>query len=75
MVNDQVGVNGRKIDLIALDDRYIPAKTVEATRRLVEPGQVLPMFGQLGTPTNIAVWQYLNAHHIPQLLVTTVRTA
>ncbi len=71
MVNDRGGINGRKIDLIALDDGYIPAKTVEATRRLVELDQVLLMYGQLGTPTNIAVRPYLNAHHIPQLFVTT----
>ena len=61
MVNEHGGVNGRKIDLIALDDGYIPAKTVEATRRLVELDQVLFMYGQLGTPTNIAVQPYLNA--------------
>jgi ABC-type branched-subunit amino acid transport system substrate-binding protein len=71
MVNEQGGVNGRKIDLIALDDGYIPAKTVEDTRRLVELDRVLFMYGQLGTPTNIAVEPYLNAHHIPQLFVTT----
>jgi branched-chain amino acid transport system substrate-binding protein len=71
MVNDQGGINGRKIDFIALDDGYIPAKTVEATRRLVELDQVLLMYGQLGTPTNIAVRPYLNEHHIPQLFVTT----
>ncbi len=71
MVNDQGGVDGCKIDFIAIDDGYIPAKTVEATRRLVELEQVLLMCGQLGTPTNIAVRPYLNMHHIPQLFVTT----
>jgi branched-chain amino acid transport system substrate-binding protein len=71
MVNDRGGINGRKLDFIALDDGYIPAKTVEATRRLVELDQVLLMYGQLGTPTNIAVRPYLNAHHVPQLFVTT----
>jgi branched-chain amino acid transport system substrate-binding protein len=70
-VNDQGGVNGRKIEFIALDDGYIPAKTVEATRRLVELDQVLLMYGQLGTPTNIAVRPYLNDHQVPQLFVTT----
>jgi branched-chain amino acid transport system substrate-binding protein len=70
-VNARGGVNGRAIELIALDDGYIPAKTVEATRRLVELDQVLFLYGQLGTPTNIAVRPYLNAHRIPQLFVTT----
>lgn len=70
-VNDKGGVNGRKINLIALDDGYIPAKTVEDTRRLVELDHVLFMYGQLGTPTNIAVEPYLNKRRIPQLFVTT----
>lgn len=71
MVNDQGGVNGRKINLIALDDGYIPAKTVEDVRRLVELDRVLFMYGQLGTPTNIAVEPYLNVHKVPQIFVTT----
>ncbi|HUB97601.1 MAG TPA: ABC transporter substrate-binding protein [Stellaceae bacterium] len=70
-INDQGGVNGRKINFIALDDGYSPPKTVELTRRLVEQDKVLLMFGQLGTPTNIAVRPYLNARKIPQLFVTT----
>jgi ABC-type branched-subunit amino acid transport system substrate-binding protein len=71
MVNERGGVNGRKIEFVALDDGYIPARTVEDTRRLVELDQVLLMYGQLGTPTNIAVRPYLNARRIPQLFVTT----
>src|SRR6478609_3542480 len=40
-VNKAGGINGRQIKLIALDDGYIPPKTVEATRRLVEDDNVL----------------------------------
>ena len=47
-VNDEGGINGRKIVFISLDDGYSPPKTVEATRRLVEQDQVLLMFGSLG---------------------------
>lgn len=71
MINDQGGVNGRKINFIALDDGYQPPKTVEDTRRLVEQDQVLLMYGQLGTPTNVAVRPYLNSKKVPQLFVTT----
>ena len=71
MINDQGGVNGRKINFIALDDGYMPPKTVEQTRRLVEQDQVLFMYGQLGTPTNVAVRPYLNSKKVPQLFVTT----
>jgi ABC-type branched-subunit amino acid transport system substrate-binding protein len=75
MVNDQGGVNGRKIDFVALDDGYQPPKTVEETRRLVEQDQVLLMYGQLGTPTNLAVRPYLNSKKVPQLFVTTGSTS
>ncbi|HLI20737.1 MAG TPA: ABC transporter substrate-binding protein, partial [Stellaceae bacterium] len=71
MINDKGGVNGRKINFIALDDAYQPPKTVEQTRRLVEQDQVLLMYGQIGTPTNVAVRPYLNNKKVPQLFVTT----
>ncbi|MDB5568704.1 MAG: branched-chain amino acid transporter substrate-binding protein, partial [Tardiphaga sp.] len=36
MLNDNGGINGRKVEFMTLDDGYAPAKTVEQTRRLVE---------------------------------------
>ena len=41
MVNDQGGVNGRKINFITRDDGYSPPKTVEIVRHLVEEEKVL----------------------------------
>ncbi|HEY3919948.1 MAG TPA: ABC transporter substrate-binding protein [Stellaceae bacterium] len=70
-LNDQGGINGRKIDFISLDDGYQPPKTVELSRRLVEQDQVLAMFGSEGTPTQVAVQPYLNNKKIPQLFVLT----
>src|SRR5579862_6131562 len=71
MINDQGGVNGRKIEFTSLDDGYSPPKTVELTRRLVEQEKVLAMSGSEGTPTQVAVQPYLNSHKIPQLFVLT----
>ena len=71
MVNEQGGINGRKIDFISLDDSYSPPKTVEQTRRLVEQDQVLFIFNGLGTPTSAAVQKYLNAKKVPQLFIST----
>ncbi len=34
MINERGGINGRKVNLISLDDGYAPPKTVEQTRRL-----------------------------------------
>src|SRR5262249_17967236 len=74
VLNEQGGINGRKIDFISLDDGYTPPKTVEQTRKLVEDDQVLFMFGSLGSPTNAAVQKYLNAKKIPQLFITAGAT-
>src|SRR4051812_9597329 len=69
MINDQGGINGRKINFISYDDAYSPAKAVEQTRKLVESDEVLFVFGPLGTPSNTAIMKYLNAKKIPQLFV------
>ena len=71
MINEAGGVNGRKINLISLDDGYSPPKTVEQVRRLVEQEQVAFLFNTLGTPPNAAIRQYLNDNKIPQLFVAT----
>ncbi|BBK31085.1 amino acid/amide ABC transporter substrate-binding protein (HAAT family) [Stella humosa] len=73
-VNDEGGINGRKISYVTLDDGYSPPKTVEQTRRLVEQDNVLLMFQQLGTPSNTAVHKYLNGKKVPQLFVATGAT-
>src|SRR5262249_30652097 len=55
MINEQGGVNGRKINYISLDDAYSPPKTVEQIRRLVESDEVLFLVNPVGTATNMAV--------------------
>ena len=71
MVNDAGGINGRKIDLVSLDDGYSPPKTVEVVRQLVEQDKVLCTFNTLGTPTNTAIHRYMNQKKVPQLFVAT----
>jgi branched-chain amino acid transport system substrate-binding protein len=71
MINEQGGINGRKINLISLDDAYSPPKTVEQVRRLVEDEKVAFLFNTLGTPPNLAIRQYLNDNKVPQLFVAT----
>ena len=74
MVNDQGGVNGRKINFITYDDSYSPPKTVEMARKLVEQDQVLLLFQTLGTPSNTAIQKYMNTQKVPQLHVATGAT-
>ena len=70
-INDEGGINGRKINFISLDDAYSPPKTVEMVRRLVEQDEVLLVFQPLGTPSNSAIMKYMNARKVPQLFVAS----
>jgi ABC-type branched-subunit amino acid transport system substrate-binding protein len=69
MLNEKGGINGRRVNLITLDDSYSPPKTVEQTRKLIEQEKVAFMFDPLGTPTGVAVRKYLNDRKIPQLFI------
>jgi branched-chain amino acid transport system substrate-binding protein len=74
MINEQGGINGRKVNLIQYDDAYNPPKTVEQVRKLVEGDEVLTTFQIIGTPPNAAVQKYLNENKVPQLLASTGAT-
>jgi branched-chain amino acid transport system substrate-binding protein len=74
MINENGGINGRKINFVSYDDAYSPPKAVEQVRKLVESDEVLVVFNPLGTPSNTAIQKYLNAKKIPQLFVATGAT-
>src|SRR4051812_42041568 len=69
MINDQGGINGRKINFISYDDAYSPPKSVEQPRKLVESDEVFIDFAPLGTASNAAIQKYLNQKKVPQLFV------
>jgi ABC-type branched-subunit amino acid transport system substrate-binding protein len=71
MLNEKGGINGRKVNLISLDDGYAPPKTVEQTRRLVESEEVALIFSSIGTAHNTAIAKYLQAKNIPQLFLAS----
>jgi ABC-type branched-subunit amino acid transport system substrate-binding protein len=73
-LNEQGGINGRKINLVSLDDAYSPPKAVEQARKLVEEENVLALFQPLGTPSNTAIQKYLNQKGVPQLFVSSGAT-
>jgi branched-chain amino acid transport system substrate-binding protein len=70
-INEEGGVNGRKINYVSYDDGYSPPKAVEMARKLVEQDEVLLIFNSLGTPSNSAIQKYMNAKKVPQLFVAT----
>ena len=71
MLNEQGGINGRKINLISLDNGYNPPKALEQTRKLVEEANVLAIAGFLGTAPNTSVQKYLNGKKVPNLFLTS----
>jgi len=71
MINDEGGINGRKIKFISYDDAYSPPKAIEQARKLVESDEVLLIFQSLGTPSNSAIMKYMNTKRVPQLFVAS----
>jgi branched-chain amino acid transport system substrate-binding protein len=74
-VNAKGGVGGRKISFQTLDDAYEPPKAVQNARRLIEQEQVFALFNTLGTPNNLAIWDYVNQQKVPHLFVATGASA
>jgi ABC-type branched-subunit amino acid transport system substrate-binding protein len=74
MINEQGGINGRMLRMISLDDGYVPPKTVELTRRLIEEDNVAFLFNTLGTPTTNATRKYVNSKKVPQLFIASGAT-
>jgi branched-chain amino acid transport system substrate-binding protein len=70
-INDEGGVNGRKINFISYDDAFSPPKTVEQTRKLIDSDEVLVIFGAAGTASNSAIMPYMNRLKVPQLFVAS----
>src|SRR6266576_4787888 len=71
MLNEKGGINGRKVNLISLDNAFSPPKAVEQARKLVEDDGVLADVGTVGTPPNAAVSKYPNSKGVPSLFLTS----
>jgi branched-chain amino acid transport system substrate-binding protein len=71
MINDQGGINGRKIDFISYDDGFSPPKTIEQARKLVESDEVFVLFNVVGTAGNSAIQKYVNLKKVPHLFISS----
>jgi len=70
MLNEKGGINGRKVNLLSLDNAFSPPKALEQTRKLVEDDEVLADVGTVGTVPNIAIQKYLNQNKIPHVFAS-----
>ena len=74
-VNQNGGVNGRKIKLITYDDEFKPAKTVANAKLLVERDNAMALVGVLGTPTVLAAYEYLQEKRVPMIGALSISDA
>src|SRR5215211_2623271 len=70
-VNAKGGVDGRKINFKTLDDGYEPPRALQNAKRLIQQDKVFALFNTLGTPNNLAIWDYVNQQKVPHLYVAT----
>jgi ABC-type branched-subunit amino acid transport system substrate-binding protein len=70
-VNAHGGIYGRKIKYMYLDDGYDPSKTVSVVHQLVLQDNVFAVFDGLGTPTHLAVVNFLNSSKVPDVFVAS----
>jgi len=72
-VNDNGGVNGRKVQLVVKDDSYVPTLAVAKTNDLILKDKVFATVGQLGTANNEAIASSVNLGRrgIPSLFINT----
>lgn len=70
MLNEKGGINGRKINLISLDNAFSPPKAIEQTRKLVDDDGVLAEVGTVGTTPNVAIQKYLNGAKVPHVFIS-----
>jgi branched-chain amino acid transport system substrate-binding protein len=75
MINEQGGINGRKVRFIYENDSYQPAKTVAAVKKMVEEDKVFALVAGLGTANNLAVMDYLVQNNVPHVAPATGSTA
>ncbi len=63
-INAKGGVNGQKIELVSLDDKFDPKLAAENARKLIEEQNVVAMFLTRGTPHTEAIIPLLEKHNV-----------
>lgn len=61
----------RKIKFLTEDDGYEPSRTVTAAHKLIEQDKVFALYSTLGTPPNLAIWDYVNKVKVPQVFIAS----
>lgn len=63
-INEQGGINGRKLELKIEDSGYDPKRAVLAAQKLVNQDKIFAMVGHIGTAQNVATFPVLFAKNV-----------
>ena len=63
-INGKGGVNGQKVELISLDDKFDPKLAAENASKLIEEKKVVAMFLTRGTPHTEAIIPILDKYNV-----------
>jgi branched-chain amino acid transport system substrate-binding protein len=66
-INDQGGINGRKIKLVAEDNQYTPAGGVNGSKKLITVDKVFAIPYSIGSAPTVAIKDYINKEAVPVL--------
>ena len=64
-VNEKGGVNGKKIELVSVNDMYVPDKTVDGLLKLVEEQKIFAVIGTIGTSNGVSIMHIVKEHKLP----------
>jgi ABC-type branched-subunit amino acid transport system substrate-binding protein len=70
-VNKRGGVHGQTIELVALDDGFVPSTAADNARKLIVEKHVLALFMSRGTPHTQAIQPLLTQYKIPLVAPST----
>ncbi|MCX7619370.1 MAG: ABC transporter substrate-binding protein, partial [Acidimicrobiales bacterium] len=70
-VNDQGGINGKKITIVTKNDDYESAKTKTNAQELIDKDKVFALFNLVGTPNNLGIRSDMNEACVPNLFAAT----
>jgi branched-chain amino acid transport system substrate-binding protein len=74
-INEQGGVNGRRIRLVVYDDAYDPARCVANTQKLINEDKVFALTCYVGTPTAVKIIPLVQEARIPLIGLFTGASA
>jgi ABC-type branched-subunit amino acid transport system substrate-binding protein len=70
-INKHGGVNGRRIEVVTLDDKFDPAMSAKNAEKLVKEQHVFALFQSRGTPHTQAIVPILEANKVPLVAPST----